>query len=64
MDAWKKALELQPDLPQTHNAVGLMFARAGDMRKAENEFRQTVSCDPDNAEAHWVLGTIFAAELE
>jgi Tfp pilus assembly protein PilF len=30
------------------------------MQKAENEFRQTVSCDPDNAEAHYNLGLSLA----
>ena len=30
------------------------------MRKAESEFRQTVSSDPDNAEAHYNLGLVLS----
>ncbi len=60
LEAWGKALELEPDYPKTHTSLGLMYARAGDLSKAVPEFRHTVSSDPDNAEAHYNLGLALA----
>ncbi|MEO7144949.1 MAG: tetratricopeptide repeat protein [Bryobacteraceae bacterium] len=60
VDAWRKALSLQPDYAQTHTAMGLMRARSGDLRQAETEFRQAASLNPDDAETHYNLGLALA----
>ena len=60
LSAWAKALEIQPDYPKTHTALGLIYAREADFVNAEAEFRKSASADPDDAESHYNLGLALA----
>ncbi|MEP6535913.1 MAG: tetratricopeptide repeat protein [Bryobacteraceae bacterium] len=60
LDAWHKALEIEPDFAKTHSSLGVMYARREKYDEAAQEFRKAVSSDSDDAEAHYNLGLALA----
>ena len=58
--AVETALELQPDYPQTHSSIGVLYAAGGDYRRAAAEFRKAAAADPDEPEWHYNLGLALA----
>jgi Tfp pilus assembly protein PilF len=56
-----KALALDPDLAEAHNALGEMLAGSGDLSRGESEFRKALSVEPDLAGALGNLGHVLAA---
>jgi tetratricopeptide (TPR) repeat protein len=54
---------LVKELADTHFNMGVMFATRKDFVRAEKEFLQVVQLRPDDAEAHYNLGIIYAEHL-
>jgi len=57
-----KALELGPDLAETHAAVGLLRWFQLDLMAAGGALRRAVELNPDDALAHMWLGNVFTSE--
>jgi tetratricopeptide (TPR) repeat protein len=64
LDAYRLAAEADPKSAVIAAEIATLNARANRTEDATRAAGQALAIDPDNAEAHWVLGTIFAAELE
>jgi tetratricopeptide (TPR) repeat protein len=59
IDAYRKSIELNPDLPEIHNNLGLVYAAVNRIEDAVAEFSQAVKLRPDYAEAHFNLGVAY-----
>jgi TolB-like protein/Flp pilus assembly protein TadD len=57
-DATTRALELAPDLPEAHYALGLLRANEGDLAGAAAEFDLVTRNRPNYAEAYWASSMI------
>jgi tetratricopeptide (TPR) repeat protein len=61
---YEKALALDPDLAAAHNARGEQLAGAGDLERAEAEFRAALRSEPDLPAAQSNLGHVLAARRD
>jgi tetratricopeptide (TPR) repeat protein len=61
IDAAEQALRANPDDPDAANLLGLVAARKGDNRAAEQFFRMALQLQTDHAEAHHNLANLLAA---
>jgi tetratricopeptide (TPR) repeat protein len=50
--AAERAVQLDPLLPEAHDALGLALARSGEWERAEQSFRRAINLDPFNSGAH------------
>jgi Tfp pilus assembly protein PilF len=57
---FEKALALDPDLAVAHNELGEQMAAAGQMNRAETEFRAALQSEPDLPSAQSNLGLVLA----
>src|SRR5690242_14802352 len=64
LEAYRLAAEADPKSAAIPAEIATLNARANRTEDATRAAGQALAIDPDNAEAHWVLGTILAAELE
>ncbi|MGB5440963.1 MAG: type IV pilus biogenesis/stability protein PilW [Gammaproteobacteria bacterium] len=48
----EKALELQPDRAQTHEAIAILYEQVGETAKAEKHYKRTLELTPDYARGH------------
>jgi tetratricopeptide (TPR) repeat protein len=64
LDAYRLAAEADPKSAAIPAEIATLNARANRTEDATRAATQALAIDPENAEAHWVLGTIYAAELE
>jgi tetratricopeptide (TPR) repeat protein len=64
LDAYRLAAEADPASAAIPAEIATLNARANRTEDARSAAMQALTLDPDNADAHWVLGTIIAAELE
>jgi tetratricopeptide (TPR) repeat protein len=64
LEAYRLAAEADPKSAAIPAEIATLNARANRTEDATRAAGQALAIDPKNAEAHWVLGTIFAAELE
>jgi tetratricopeptide (TPR) repeat protein len=64
LDAYRLASEADPASAAIHAEIATLNARANRTEAATAAARRALAIDADNASAHWVLGTIAAAELE
>jgi tetratricopeptide (TPR) repeat protein len=55
--AFRKALELQPDLAMAHNNLGNALRMQGKLREAEAAQRKAIEIKPDYVPAYDALGT-------
>ena len=60
MTAIEKALELDPELPEAHNNLGIMSVAGGAQKRAEAEFREAIRIRPDYADAHGNLANLLS----
>lgn len=51
-----RALELSPDLAESHVSSGIAFCMSQDYRRAEKEFDEAIELDPQNYEAWYFFG--------
>jgi tetratricopeptide (TPR) repeat protein len=56
----RRALILDPDLPETHVNLGSALFRIGDARGATGALRSAIRLNPGSAEAHSNLGNVVA----
>ena len=45
----EKALELDPDLPQAHGAIAVLYEKVGEATLAEQHYKKAIRLNPDNA---------------
>jgi len=64
LDAYRLAAEADPRSAAIHAEMATLNARANRTDDATRAARKALEIDPANADAHWVLGTIYASELE
>ena len=50
-DKLEKALSIQPDHPRANHYMGVLQARLGDNRSAENYFERAIRSDPEDGQA-------------
>jgi tetratricopeptide (TPR) repeat protein len=60
---YKAALAADPGSPYLANALAQLYARMGDMRQAIAEAQEVLERDPDNLDAHRLLGHIYLRSL-
>jgi type IV pilus assembly protein PilF len=58
----EKALKLQPDRPEAHEAIAILFARVGETAKAERHYKETLKLKPDYARGHNNYGQFLCAQ--
>ncbi len=59
-----RALAANPDLPEPHDLLGLVWRRRGDDKQAERKFREALAVQPDLATAHANLASLLAARQD
>ena len=64
LEAYRLAAEADPKSAAIPAEIATLNARANRTEDATRAAGQALAIDPENAEAHFVLGTILAAELE
>jgi len=64
LDAYRLASEADPASAAIPAEIATLNARANRTEEANKAARHALELDPDNADAHWVLGTILAAQVE
>ncbi|MDX1624483.1 MAG: tetratricopeptide repeat protein [Gemmatimonadota bacterium] len=52
-EAYRKALELQPDYPEAHNNLAILLRGRGREEEAERHYREALRLRPEYAEAHY-----------
>ncbi|MHC4471025.1 MAG: protein kinase domain-containing protein [Planctomycetota bacterium] len=61
-EASRKALELDPDLAESHVARGMVLKQSERFDEAEVEFKKGIELDSDLFEAHYFYGRAFLAQ--
>lgn len=56
---WLETARTSPSSPQNHNNLGDYYARQGDFKKAEEEFKTAIELKPGNADAHHNLANTY-----
>src|SRR5689334_12535814 len=64
LDAYRLAAEADPASAAIPAEIATLNARANRTEDATKAARHALDLDKDNADAHWVLGTILAAQVE
>jgi len=59
---YKKAIELNPDLPEAHYNLGLAYVKKGKYGKGIASYKKAVELKPDFALAHYRLGATYGAK--
>tara|TARA_B100001093_G_scaffold318926_1_gene304304 strand:+ start:329 stop:2338 length:2010 start_codon:yes stop_codon:yes gene_type:complete len=55
----KKAISLDPNLPQAHSNLGLELVNIGELDNAINSYKEALKLDPNYAEAHNNFGQVM-----
>ena len=53
----QRAVAMAPQLPVTHNMLGIILTGLGRLQEAEGQYEQALQIQPDYAEAHYNLGS-------
>ena len=61
MQHYQRAVEIDADVPQAHNILGLALAGQGRFAEAIEQYQAALGIDPCSAEAHNNLGSALAA---
>ena len=62
LDKLKKALEINPDLPQAHHYIAMVYQKLGNVGDAEKHFERAVSLDGSDSALQNNYGTFLFAE--
>ena len=60
----KRAISLDPNLPQAHSNLGLEFANIGEFDNAINSYKKALNLDPNFAEGYNNLGQVMEKKGE
>jgi predicted CXXCH cytochrome family protein len=60
MESFKKALGLDPEMPEAQNGMGIALAQTGDAAGGEARFREAIRVLPNYGEAHGNLANLLA----
>ena len=59
-----RAVAANPDLPEPHDLLGLVWLRRGDQKQAESKFGDALAVQPDLASAHANLASLLAGRKD
>lgn len=59
LEAYQKAIELDPELADAHVNIGRLLHMAGERGRAEPHYREGVKLDPDDPTPHFNLGVLL-----
>jgi len=59
IEAYQRALDLDPGLASAHTNIGNIHYRRGDRARALHHYQTACALDPDQAEAHFNLANMF-----
>jgi len=59
MDAYRKALEIDPTMSEAHINLGRLCHNAGSLKESEEHYRQAIEINPDDATPHYNLGVLL-----
>ena len=59
MDKLTKALKQNPENPDAHNAIALLYVRLGEDQDAKEHFNKAVKLEPDNSSFHVSYGAFL-----
>jgi DNA-binding transcriptional MerR regulator len=59
IDAYEKALALEPELADAHVNIGRLLHMSGERGRAEPHYREAVKQDPDDPTPHYNLGVLL-----
>lgn len=59
LESYLKALELDPDNPEIHHSLALIYQQLGEYQLSLNHFQKTLALKPDFPEARNNLGTLY-----
>ncbi|MCZ6680814.1 MAG: tetratricopeptide repeat protein, partial [Candidatus Poribacteria bacterium] len=59
INAYKRALELEPDCAAVHHSLGLAYYKEGDFEPARDALQKAITLNPQNANYHYVLGQLL-----
>ena len=58
--ALQKAVALDPDMPEPHSNLGIVWLAGGERARAEAAFREAIRIQPDYVDAHNNLGNLLS----
>jgi type IV pilus assembly protein PilF len=58
----EKALELQPDRVEAHEAIAILFAQVGETSQAEKHYKKSLQLNPEYARGHNNYGQFLCAQ--
>ena len=58
-EAYQRALDLNPDMPEAHVNLGRQLHLVGERGRAEPHYREAVKLDPDDPTPHFNLGVLL-----
>ncbi len=64
LDAYERAAQLDPTSADIQSEIAALHMRQNRAEPALKSARAALKLDPDDPEAHWVVGTVYAALLE
>ncbi len=64
MDAYRRALELDPSLASAHTNLGIAYYREGQTEEARRHFERALALDPELSEARYNLANLYDEEGE
>ena len=59
VNCYQKAIEINPNLPEVHNNLGLAFRDLNDFQNAENCYKKSVEIKPNHAPAYHNLAQLY-----
>jgi tetratricopeptide (TPR) repeat protein len=64
IDAYEKAIELNPDYYKAWVNLGITYRHIGDLDQAEEKYKKALSIEPDYAELHASIGALYIFKAE
>ncbi len=64
MDAYRRALELDPSLAAAHTNLGIACFDKGEIDQARTHFERALSLDPDQPEARYNMANLYEQESQ
>ena len=59
LNEFKKAIEIEPNLADAHNGLGVVYFNQGNLDAAITEYKEAIRIKPDYAKAHNNFGVVY-----